>query len=126
LTPSNSINHELFFGDFIVFFIFNSNLNLKNPNSFYQLVPLPHRSGKNGYRGYRCSNGWYKKSCPSWLLLLIVSAHRCHLLPQCATCAYHNVFGEEEEIKKTNISKMLLFVLKKVNLFYSYEVKRKY
>jgi hypothetical protein len=59
--------------------------------------------------------------------VLIASAHRCHLSPQRATCAYHNAFGEEEEKnKKTNISKMLLFVIKKLNLFYSYEVRRKY
>jgi hypothetical protein len=36
-------------------------------------------------------------------------------------------FGEgEKEIKRTNISKMLLFVAKKLNLLYSYAVKRKY
>jgi hypothetical protein len=58
--------------------------------------------------------------------VLIANAHRCHLSPQHATCAYHNAFGEEAEIKKTIISKMLLFVFKKLNLFYSYEVKRKY
>jgi hypothetical protein len=57
--------------------------------------------------------------------VLIASAHRCHLSPQRATCGYHNAFGEEE-INKNNISKMLLFVFKKLNLFYSYEVKRKY
>jgi hypothetical protein len=58
--------------------------------------------------------------------VLIASAHRCHLSPQRATYAYHNAFGEEEEIFKNNISKLLLFVFKKLNLFYSYEVKRKY
>jgi hypothetical protein len=46
------------------------------------------------------------------------------LSPQHATCGYHNTFGEEG--KKTNISKMLFFVLKKLNFLYSYEVKRKY
>jgi hypothetical protein len=33
----------------------------------------------------------------SQLLVLIASAHRCHLSPQHATCAYHNAFEEEEE-----------------------------
>jgi hypothetical protein len=58
--------------------------------------------------------------------VLIASAHQCHLSPQRATYAYHNAFGEEEEINKLTFQKWLLFVIKKLNLFYSYEVKRKY
>jgi hypothetical protein len=58
--------------------------------------------------------------------VLIASAHQCHLSPQRATCAYHNAFGGEEEIKKLTLQKCCSLFLKKLNLFYSYEVKRKY
>jgi hypothetical protein len=39
-----------------------------------------------------------------------VSAHRYHLSPQRATCAYHDAFGEEEEeIKKLTFQNVILW-----------------
>jgi hypothetical protein len=48
----------------------------------------------------------------SQLLVLIASAHWCHLSPQRATCAHHNAFGEEEEIKKLTFQKCCYSFLK--------------
>jgi hypothetical protein len=47
----------------------------------------------------------------SQLLVLITSAHLCHLSPQRATYAYHNAFGEEE-IKKLTFQKCCSLFLK--------------
>jgi hypothetical protein len=48
----------------------------------------------------------------SQLLVLIASAHRCHLSPQRATYAYHNAFGENEDIKKLTFQKCCSLFLK--------------
>jgi hypothetical protein len=54
--------------------------------------------------------------------VLIANAHRCHLSPQRATCAYHNAFGDEE-IKKLTIQKCCSLFLKSLICFIHMKLK---